>query len=600
MRLEVKIKRNLELVSRMKHASCESLLANPVTGLKSHLLNNGDEFVCTLFGNEVICRWPFGELRSLIYLMQFPYRRGLFRREGGIGFQRILGFHDIYPRQLAREPPNDCLLYFKYQMSVNGVSVFVLSCLVKCLTLNEKLYFSTDFEVHRNWLALTHSLPFSQWYKDARNVWTLDYPPFFAYFEYVMSLLAKFVDPEMVNVDRINYASFNTIVFQRVSVIIISDGLLALGTWMILPHGQRIKGLFLTLFSSSLFIVDHIHFQYNGMLIGLLLMSAVLVQNKRFYAGAILYMILIYLKHIYLFCAPVYFVYFLRNHVLSVKRLADRIKRLTVLVLIILGVSFIALYPLIHTNQLGAAFKRMFPFERGLTHSYWAPNVWAIYSFADRFLGMILGLRASSGAGSSTAGMVGVTEMLALPNITPRFSIMVTLCSLLPLLMLVRNDKRGNIPFITWIGLGCAFAFEFGWHVHEKAVLMVVIPLLMGRLVQGGFAVAEWDLSVVACASLLPLLPRFDETPLKLVLFITGLLLDSIILDVDVPPRLHVILIASVPEIYRLVLHPVIFGSSRYEFLPLMMNSVVSAVLIMGLILKVILMCKSATNIKAQ
>lgn len=112
---------------------------------------------------------------------------------------------------------------------------------------------STDFEVHRNWLAITYSLPLSRWYYDVgtpfptnRYILTvlidnltmecvtfqavvastlnctaaLDYPPFFAYFEKLLSIPASFVDPAIVNLHNIAYDSWSAIAYQRTTVIL--------------------------------------------------------------------------------------------------------------------------------------------------------------------------------------------------------------------------------------------------------------------------------------------------------------------------------------------------------------------------------------------
>ena len=142
------------------------------------------------------------------------------------------------------------------------------------------------------------------------------------------------------------------------------------------------------LLSPGLLIIDHIHFQYNGFLYGLLILSLVLARKKStLLASGLLFAALLCLKHIYLYLAPAYFIYLLRVYCLGQKsifhiRFGNALK---------LGTGIIAVFgagfgPFAFWGQIPQLLSRLFPFSRGLCHAYWAPNIWAIYSFTDRLL----------------------------------------------------------------------------------------------------------------------------------------------------------------------------------------------------------------------
>lgn len=142
------------------------------------------------------------------------------------------------------------------------------------------------------------------------------------------------------------------------------------------------------LLSPGLLIIDHIHFQYNGFLYGILILSLVLARKpSTTLASGLLFAVLLCFKHIYLYLAPAYFVYLLRAYCLGPRSIfhiqfANALK---------LGVGVIAVFaaalgPFAYWGQIPQLLSRLFPFSRGLCHAYWAPNVWALYSFADRIL----------------------------------------------------------------------------------------------------------------------------------------------------------------------------------------------------------------------
>ena len=135
-------------------------------------------------------------------------------------------------------------------------------------------------------------------------------------------------------------------------------------------------------FSPAFLILDHIHFQYNGPLFSILVFS-LLESATSPLLSAFLFTSLLSFKHIYLYLAPAYFFYLLRSYCLS-PSWRPQIINITKLGFVVLGTLVISFGPFIAIGQTDVLVKRLFPFQRGLCHAYWAPNFWALYSFADR------------------------------------------------------------------------------------------------------------------------------------------------------------------------------------------------------------------------
>ena len=142
------------------------------------------------------------------------------------------------------------------------------------------------------------------------------------------------------------------------------------------------------LLSPALLIIDHIHFQYNGFLYGILILSMVSIRKQStMLLGGLSFAALLCLKHIYLYLATAYFVYLLRAYCLGQKSLFRiRFGNCVKLALGLVSIFGAAFGPFLYRGQKDQVGSRLFPFSRGLCHAYWAPNVWAMYSFTDRVL----------------------------------------------------------------------------------------------------------------------------------------------------------------------------------------------------------------------
>eukprot|EP00898_Chlorokybus_atmophyticus_P001400 jgi/Chlat1/2260/Chrsp17S02789 len=482
-------------------------------------------------------------------------------------------------------------------------------------------YKSTDFEVHRNWMAVTSSLPPSKWYTEATSKWTLDYPPLFAAFEYVLSLFAPLFDPKMLQVSEAGYTSPGTVLYQRLTVVL-SEAVLVTGVARFCANFTPVRRgtvAFLVFFSPALIVVDHLHFQYNGMLLGLLVWSLAMAQEGKDVVATILFSSLLCAKHLFAYGAPIMALFFIHRcfvdddrpdvstmshnerliHMLERdKAVPFNARRFSTIAAAALAVFAIAFGPFVFFGQ------RMFPFGRGLLHAYWAPNVWALYAFADKVLATVF--RVDKPVASLTGGLVGADYNFAiLPQMHPVVTFVLVLVALFPCVAAIALWRFPTpstlVRSVAWAYL-CGFML--GWHVHEKAVLMFLIPMALYAADSRQAAREFIFTSVVAHYQLFPLLYGAQEYPIKLALVVAYTLgslqafrqlgympprqstsadgktaIKSFAHLLSLPERLFLIGLVAL-EAFNRVGHPLLVAHGALQglpFLPLMLTSVACA-----------------------
>lgn len=503
-------------------------------------------------------------------------------------------------------------------------------------------------------MAITYNLPIKDWYYDETSKWTLDYPPLFATFEFLLSIVAHLLNLDQVlQLTASQVRTETSITFQKLTVIFsdlayyiaVYKLCLSIRTYLATReepasqnHKKAKKGIsysnqnlaealcnpnltsaiaLLLLCQPSLIMVDHIHFQYNGFLSGIFFMAIASIIKQDYTFGSFWFAILLNFKHIYLYYAPAIGMYLLTGYCMAKPQGEMRIftfmRRAIKLAIVLLAVMAITYIPFADPKTLRQILGRLFPFKRGLTHAYWAPNFWSLYNTADKVLATVFkdSIRVNfdmesisrTRSASSTSGLVQEYEHQFLMSIKPETTFILVGLFTLPLVFkFLRNiGKTDASLFLKGTVLAAFTSFMFGWHVHEKAIIMIILPLVPAALMDVNLKGILVRLCIAGSYSVFPLLFERAEYPVKTLLLIAYAAYIS-----SIKKRSHtlgyskltkckiflyqfcdVVFISAiiVNELYTSFLHGklnyewnYLTRLNKYQFLPLMMTSFVSAV----------------------
>lgn len=409
-------------------------------------------------------------------------------------------------------------------------------------------------------MEITTNLPAKEWYRNSTvndlRYWGLDYPPLTAYQSYFHGILLRFFDPESVELSTSRgYESYIGKLLMRWTVLM-SDLTIFFPAVLYFvsvyysgkPNGEKSNMAWhavMILLNPCLILIDHGHFQYNCISLGLTTAAVSAILSNRDLVGSVLFCLALNHKQMSAYYAPAFFGYLFgkclrrQNPIIEVLKLG----------LVVLGTFALVWYP--YLNSVDAfleVLSRLAPFERGIYEDYVA-NFWC-----------------------TTSVVVKWKRLLATPSLK-LLSLVATVATFLPsMIQLVWSPtKRGFLHSL----LNCSFSFYlFSFQVHEKSILLPLLPASF-LAVEEPF-VFQWFI-YYALLSMFPLLTRD-----KLVLPYAALYGLFILLYYASGSRKDTVVSDSIPSILKsfayalsLILHIIYITVTPPEKYPFLFEAVI-------------------------
>ncbi|KAI7876226.1 ALG6, ALG8 glycosyltransferase [Lichtheimia hyalospora FSU 10163] len=340
-----------------------------------------------------------------------------------------------------------------------------------------------DYEAQRHWMEITQYLDFSQWYKYELDWWGLDYPPLTAYHSWLCGVIGTMINPDWFLLDSSRgYESPESKFFMRTTVIVSEALIYTTALWyfcrMVYPTKKYSMHL-LIMIQPALIIIDHGHFQYNSVMLGLSLWAINGFLSGHYILGSIAFCLSLAFKQMALYYAVAVFAFLLGKCIKAATPMQGLVLLVKLGLVVIVSFTVLFLPWLGSLDQIQQVIHRIFPVARGLYEDKVA-NIWCA-------LNVVVKLR----------------NLMSLQS-TVRLSLCATLIAIIPI-----NIHLGLLPSPARFGYALvntslAF-FLLSFQVHEKSIL---IPLLPVSLMLNEEPQAVQLFMNVAMFSMFPLLKR--------------------------------------------------------------------------------------------